>query len=63
MISFEKAYETVLKSAFRTGSEIVSFADTLGRILAQEVISDINMPPFNKSTVDGFACRIADLDI
>ncbi len=63
MISFEKAYETVIASAFRTGSEIVSFAETLGRILAQEVISDMDMPPFDKSTVDGFACKRADLDI
>ncbi|MBI5010013.1 MAG: molybdopterin molybdotransferase MoeA [Bacteroidia bacterium] len=62
MISFEKAYETVLASAFRTGSETVSFTETPGRILAQEVISDMDMPPFDKSTVDGFACRRADLD-
>jgi molybdopterin molybdotransferase len=62
MISFEKAYETVLASSFRTGVETISFTETLGRVLAQVVISDMDMPPFNKSTVDGFACMRADLD-
>jgi len=62
MISFEKAYETVIASSFRTGSETISFTESLGRILAQDISSDMDMPPFNKSTVDGFACRRADLD-
>jgi molybdopterin molybdotransferase len=30
--------------------------------LAVDVTSDINMPPFNKSAVDGYACRNQDLD-
>jgi len=29
--------------------------------LAEEVISDVDMPPFNKAAMDGFACRKADL--
>jgi molybdopterin molybdotransferase len=61
MISFEEAYKTVMDSAFSTGNEIVPFTAALGRILAQDVKSDMDMPPFNKSTVDGFACRKADL--
>jgi len=42
-------------------SERVGMMDSLGRILAEDVLSDIDMPPFNKSAVDGFACRKADL--
>jgi molybdopterin molybdotransferase len=61
IISFEKAYETVINSAFITGSEIVSFADSLNRVLAGDIISDMDIPPFNRATVDGFACRKADL--
>ncbi len=60
-ITFEKAYETVMNSAFRTGTETIMFNNTLNRVLAGNVISDIDMPPFNKATVDGFACRKADL--
>ena len=57
MITFEKAYEIVMNSAFSTGSEKVSFMNSLGRVLAGSVVSDIDMPPFNKASVDGFACR------
>jgi molybdopterin molybdotransferase len=61
MISFEEAFETVIKAARSTGFENVSFIESLNRILAEDVISDMNMPPFNKATVDGFACRKEDL--
>ncbi len=61
IISFEKAYEIVLSSALNTGTETVSFLESLNRILAEDVTSDIDMPPFNKATVDGFACRKDDL--
>jgi molybdopterin molybdotransferase len=62
MISFEKAYEIVMNSSFSTGIEEILFSRSLGRVLAGDVISDIDMPPFNKASVDGFACRRSELD-
>ncbi len=62
MISFEEAYRIVMNHVFVFPSERVSMMDSLGRILAEDILSDIDMPPFNKSAVDGFACRMADLD-
>jgi len=32
------------------------------RVTAEDVVSDIHMPPFNKSAMDGYACRKEDLD-
>jgi len=61
MISFEKALETVLNSARLLGSERIDFKCALNRVLAEDVVSDMDMPPFNKSAMDGFACRRADL--
>lgn len=61
MISFEKAYEIVMNSGFKMGTEVIPFTDSLNRILASDVLSDIDMPPFNKSSVDGFACKKSDL--
>ncbi len=62
MIKFEEAFEIVLKSVTTTvGSERISFANSLGRILAEDVHSDINMPPFNKSAMDGYACKRTDI--
>lgn len=61
MITFEQAYDIVLNSGFNMGTERIKVSGSLNRILAGNVISDINMPPFNKATVDGFACRKNDL--
>ncbi len=61
MIEFSEAYETVMNSAFFTGTEEVSFSGSTGRVLAGDITSDIDLPPFNKSAVDGFACRRSDI--
>src|SRR5262249_17901829 len=36
-------------------------ADVLGRVLAEAVASDLDMPPFDKALMDGYAVRAADL--
>lgn len=61
MLAFDQALKTVLSSARSLGAEQVDLAAAAGRILAEDVTSDIDMPPFDKSTRDGYACRRADL--
>ncbi|MFP6582854.1 MAG: gephyrin-like molybdotransferase Glp [Candidatus Hydrogenedentota bacterium] len=61
MISFEEAYATALASVRLMGAETVSLRDVVGRVLAQEIVADMAMPPFDRAMVDGFACRRADL--
>ena len=39
----------------------VPFNEALGRILADNVYSDTDIPGFNKSAMDGYACRREDL--
>jgi putative molybdopterin biosynthesis protein len=41
--------------------EQCGLADALGRALADEVTAPIDVPPFDRSNVDGFAVRSADL--
>jgi putative molybdopterin biosynthesis protein len=43
-------------------SETVNLADALGRVLAADVVSPIDVPQFDRSNVDGFAVRAADTD-
>ena len=63
MIKFEEAFDIVLNSAKTSlDTERIEFTDSLGRILAEDVSSDINMPPFDKSAMDGFACRKKDIN-
>jgi putative molybdopterin biosynthesis protein len=42
-------------------SEQRLLSDTLGCALAQDVVAPIDVPPFDRSNVDGFAVRSADL--
>lgn len=61
MITFEEAIETVLANSPTPETETVPLNQANGRILMQEVKSDHDMPPFNKSAMDGYACWRPDL--
>ncbi|MHC4744450.1 MAG: molybdopterin molybdotransferase MoeA [Planctomycetota bacterium] len=63
MISFNEAFELVMDTARPLGTERIAIADNaaLNRVLQEDVVSDMDMPPFNKSAMDGYACRRADL--
>ncbi len=40
-------------------TETVALAECLGRVLAEDVHSDVDIPDFNRSTMDGFAVKAA----
>jgi molybdopterin molybdotransferase len=61
MISFDEAYNIIMGTAFETGTETVSYIGAEGRVLAEDVTSDIDMPPFNRAAVDGYACRLSEI--
>ncbi len=42
------------------GSETVPLAASRGRVLAEDVVSDVDVPAFDRSNVDGFALQAAD---
>ena len=62
MILIEQAYELIMRTSFTLDQEQVDLNESLNRVLAENVISDIEMPPFNKSAMDGYACRREDTD-
>ncbi len=41
--------------------EDVSLSAALGRVLARDLVADLDLPPFDNSAVDGFAVRHGDL--
>ena len=41
--------------------EEIDFKDSVGRILAEDFVSNENLPAFNRSTVDGYAVCVSDL--
>ncbi len=61
MISFEDALSQVLNRARLQPAEQVELPQCLGRVLAEDVATDMDFPPFDKACMDGFACRQEDL--
>lgn len=61
MIPWDEAYSIALNAARRLGTEQVALPEALGRVLAEPVVADMDMPPFDKAIVDGYACRRSDL--
>jgi molybdopterin molybdotransferase len=61
MIAVHQAQRLVLGSARVAPATNVSLGDALGLVLAVDVVSDLDLPPFDKSLMDGFAVRSADL--
>ena len=43
-------------------TEKINFTNSLGLILANDIFSDIDMPPFDKSAMDGYACKMTDIN-
>jgi molybdopterin molybdotransferase len=61
LISVEEALAEILSHVRPLNPERVAILDALGRVLAEEVVSDIDIPPFDNSAMDGYAVRAADV--
>jgi|WetSurMetagenome_2_1015567.scaffolds.fasta_scaffold02615_4 molybdopterin molybdotransferase len=61
MIQLQEALRIVLDSAHPLKPERAKLNEALGRILAEDIAADMDVPPFDKATMDGYACRRADL--
>ena len=61
MIEMDDAIRIVLENTRTIDTTRVGLGDVLGRVLAEEVRSDIDMPPFDKALMDGYALRGADI--
>jgi len=60
MIPIEEAEQILDNITFHPETEIIPLTETLGRVLGQDIISTINMPPFDKSAMDGYALKKDD---
>ncbi|MEO6456323.1 MAG: molybdopterin molybdotransferase MoeA [Ginsengibacter sp.] len=55
MITVEEAEKIILSQVKDFGTESIAFETSLGRVLAEDLIADRDMPPFNRATLDGIA--------
>jgi molybdopterin molybdotransferase len=60
MLSVEEALEKILNEVEVLDEESVPILDSLGQVLAEDIISDIDVPPMDNSAMDGYAVIAAD---
>lgn len=60
MITVAKAIQIIMEQTQPLSPERVGLEDALSRFLAEDVIADSDLPPFDRSQMDGYAVRAAD---
>ncbi|HEX8337026.1 MAG TPA: hypothetical protein VF621_09860, partial [Pyrinomonadaceae bacterium] len=61
MIPVAEAVRIVAEKAEPLPAERVALGDALGRVLAEDVFADTDLPPFDRAQMDGYAVRSEDL--
>jgi molybdenum cofactor synthesis domain-containing protein len=62
LMTFDEAKKIVAEQLKPTtlGAEEIPLLDAYNRVLKENVVSTLDIPPFNRSTVDGFAVKAED---
>jgi molybdopterin molybdotransferase len=61
MLTVDAAQAAVLSHVHALPPVTAPLRNGLGLVLAEDVVSDLDMPPFDKAMMDGYAVRLADL--
>jgi molybdenum cofactor synthesis domain-containing protein len=59
-IRLADALKIVFANVEQLEPEVVPFDRALGRVLAEDIVSEVDVPPFDRSAVDGYAVQAAD---
>ncbi len=62
MLLIEDALNLILDHTPQLAAEEVSLSEAAGRVLRSEAVSDIDLPPFDRARMDGYAVRAADVE-
>ncbi len=60
MISVDEALQIIERETPPLGSERVELAHALNRVIAEDIVADTDMPPFDRSQMDGYAVKASD---
>ncbi len=61
MLSVTEASERILAEIRTLPAEEIPLRQSLGRVLASDVVATVTMPPWSNSSMDGYAVRSADI--
>lgn len=59
--ALEEARQLLLAQAAPAGERQVFLAEAAGSVLSRDVVAPLNLPPFDRSPLDGYALRAADV--
>ena len=62
MIPVAEAIQIVKQQTGFLPAEVVSLPQARGRFLAEDIVADSDLPPFDRSQMDGYAVRAADVE-
>ena len=60
LLSVDTALDNILAAMKTLDAETVSLPDAYDRVLAEAIVSPIDLPPFDNSAMDGYALRHED---
>ena len=60
MISFSEALSIIESVELSISKKVISVDSALNKVLAEDIKSPINMPPFRQSAMDGYAIKLTD---
>src|SRR5260370_20916752 len=61
MLTVAEAIAEIMTHVQRLPARRVALGDALGLVLAEDAVSDLDSPPFDKALMDGYAVRAADV--
>lgn len=61
MVSYEEALKIVLENCEKMPPKKVRLEDSFGLVLSEDILSPVDIPPFDNSAMDGFAVRADDV--
>ncbi len=61
MISISEALKIIEREIFSLESETIDLENAVNRVLAETIKADMDLPPFDRSQMDGFAVQSKDL--
>ena len=62
MLRIEDALDIILEHTPTLDAEEVRLAQSLGRVLRRDCVSDLELPPFDRARMDGYALRAMDTE-
>jgi molybdopterin molybdotransferase len=61
LMRVEEALDYILDHVTRLGSRLIPLVDALDRVLAEDIVSSVDIPPFVNSAMDGYAVCATDV--